>query len=274
MYMIDFLEGDLPGMQENVSWAAGKEVWEARSVDQQSDTEAYWGHRRQARDLSQKAVAVARRDNENEMAARFMAYAALREAEFGNSARAVEEANSALTLLASWDVKTMAALALARAGSTKRAQTLVDEVAKANPSDTLLNLYWLPTIRASTELHQNRPSQAIDILQAAAPYELGQPSQIGPATLYPVYVRGEAYLRLGEARSAISEFQKLLDHPGCVMNFLLGALAHLQLGRAYAMQKEAVKARSAYRDFFALWKDADPDLPVLKQAESEYKKLQ
>ena len=274
MYTIDFLEGNLPGMQEDVSWAAGKEGWEARSVDQQSDTEAYWGHRRRAWDLSQKAVAVARRESENEMAARFMVYAALREAEFGNSARAVEAANSALTLVASWDVKTMAALALARAGSTKRAQTLVDEVAKANPSNTLLNLYWSPTIRASTELHQNRPSQAIDILQAAAPYELGQPSQMGPATLYPVYVRGEAYLRLGEAVSAATEFQKLLDHPGCVMNFLLDALAHLQLGRAYALAGDKAESRIAYQDFFSLWKDADPDIPILKQAKAEYAKLQ
>ncbi len=274
LYTIDFLEGNLPGMQEDTSWAAGKEGWGARSLDQQSDTEAYWGHRRRAWGLSQKAVAAVRRENENEMAARFMVYAALREAEFGNSARAVEAANSALTLVASWDVKTLAALALSRAGSTKRAQTLVDEVAKANPSDTLLNLYWYPTIQASTELHQNRPSQAIDILQAAAPYELGQPSQMGPATLYPVYVRGEVYLRLGEAVSAVSEFQKLLDHPGCVMNFLLGALAHLQLGRAYALAGDKAKSRIAYQDFFSLWKDADPDIPILKQARAEYAKLQ
>jgi Flp pilus assembly protein TadD len=274
MYTIDFLEGNLSGMQEDVSWAAGKEAWEARSVDQQSDTEAYWGHRRRAWDLSQKAVAVARRENENEIAARFIAYAALRETEFGNSARAVEGANSALRLAASNDVKTIAALALARAGSTKPAQTLVDELAKASPSDTLLNLYWLPTIRASTDLQQNRPSQAIDTLQAAAPYELGQPAQMGQATLYPVYVRGEAYLRLGEAVSAATEFQKLLDHPGCVMNFLLGALAHLQLGRAYALAGDKAKSRIAYQDFFSLWKDADPDVPILKQAKAEYAKLQ
>jgi len=274
LYTIDFLEGNLPGMQEDTSWAAGKEGWGAQSLDQQSDTEAYWGHRRRAWGLSQKAVAAARRENGNEIAARFMIYAAVREAEFGNSARAIEAAKSALTLVASWDVKTMAALVLARAGSTKRAHTLVDEVAKANPSDTLLNLYWSPTIRASTELHQNRPSQAIDTLQSAAPYELGQPAQMGQATLYPVYVRGEAYLRLGEAVSAATEFQKLLDHPGCVMNFLLGALAHLQLGRAYALAGDKAKSRIAYQDFFSLWKDADPDVPILKQAKAEYAKLQ
>jgi tetratricopeptide (TPR) repeat protein len=273
LYTIDFLEGNLPGMQEDIGWAAGKAFWEAGSLDQQSDTAAYWGHLTPARALSQKAVAAARRENENEIAARFMVYAALREAEFGNSAQALERANSALTLLPSRDVKTISALALARAGSAKRARTLADELAKDNPSNTLLNLYWVPTIRASAELDENRPRQALDKLRAAAAYELGQPPQMGPATLYPVYVRGEAYFRLGQAVQAASEFQKLLDHPGCVMNFPLGALAHLQLGRAYAMQGGTVKARAAYQDFFTLWKDADPDSPVLQQAKAEYAKL-
>jgi tetratricopeptide (TPR) repeat protein len=273
LYVVDFLEGNMSGMREDVGWAAGKPFWETRSLDQQSDSEAYWGHRKQALTLSQKAVSTARRENENEIAASFTVYAALREAEFGNSAQALESANSALTLLPSRDVKTISALALARAGSTKRARTLADELANGNPSDTLLNLYWLPTIRASAELDENRPRQAIDILQVAAPYELGQPPQMGPATLYPVYVRGEAYLRLGQAVQAASEFQKLLDHPGCVMNFPLGALAHLQLGRAYTMQGDTVKARAAYQDFLILWKDADPDIPVLKQAKSEYGRL-
>jgi eukaryotic-like serine/threonine-protein kinase len=252
LYWIDFLEGNVSGMQADVAWAAGKPGVEALFFNLQSDTEAYSGHRREAWAFSQKAVAAARRDNENEVAAIHMANAALREAEFGNSARAMDTVNSALALAPSRNVKILAALALARAGFAKRVQILADELAKANPSNTILNTYWLPTIRASTELDLNHPAQAIEILQGTGAYELGQPPPVGPGTLYPVYVLGQAYLRLGQASSAAGEFQKLLDHPGCVMNFPLGALAHLGLGRAYAVAGDKTKARAAYQDFFSL----------------------
>jgi eukaryotic-like serine/threonine-protein kinase len=274
LYWIDFLEANASGMQADVAWAAGKPGVEDWFLNAQSDTEAYSGHRREAWVFSQKAVATARRDSANEAAAIHLANAALREAEFGNSARAMETANSALALASSRDVKILAALALARAGFAKRAQILAVELAKANPSNTFLNTYWLPTIRAATELDLNHPAQAIEILQVAATYELGAPSPLGPSTLYPVYVRGQAYLRLDQASSAAGEFQKLLDHPGCVENFPLGALAHLQLGRAYALAGDKTKARAAYQDFLTLWKDADPDIPILKQAKAEYAKLQ
>src|SRR5208282_77431 len=273
LYLIDFLEGNVSGMQEEVTWAVGKPGIEDQFFDLQSDTEAYSGHRKEAWAFSQKAVAAARRDKENEVAAIHMANAALREVEFGNSARGMETANSALALTSSRDVKILAALALARAGFAKRARILADELSRANPFNTILNTYWLPTIRAATELDLNHPARAIEILQVAAPYELGAPPPLGPGTLYPVYVRAQAYLRLNNVSAAAGEYQKLLDHPGCVANFPLGAVAHLELGRTYALAGDKTKARAAYEDFFSLWEKADPDIPILQQAKGEYAKL-
>jgi DNA-binding winged helix-turn-helix (wHTH) protein len=274
LYSIDFLEGNSSGMQVDVAWAAGKPDVEDQFFNAQSQTEAYSGHRREAWAFTQKAVGAARRDNENEVAAIHMVSAALPEAEFGNSAEALAIVDSALKLTPSRDVKILAALALARAGFAKRAQVLSNELTKANPSNTILNVYWLPAIRAAMELDLNHPSQAIEILQDTSAYELGQPLPIGPGTLYPAFVRGQAYLSLHQASSAAGEFQKLLDHPGCVLNFPLGALAHLELGRAYALAGDKTKARTAYQDFLNLWKDADSDIPILKQAKAEYAKLQ
>ena len=274
LYMIDFLEGNTAGMQKELAWAAGNSGFENAFLNMQSDTEAYFGHLRGARALYQRATESARSKGEKEIAATYLVNAALREAEFGNPTTAMEAVDSALSLSPSRDVKTLAGLALARAGFAKRATNLADELAKANPSNTILNVYWLPTIRAAAELDLNRPAQAVEILQRAGPYELGAPGPLEPGTLYPVYVRGEAYLRLNQADMALKEFQKLPDHPGCVMNFPLGALAHLGLARAYAFQGETAKARGAYQDFLTLWKDADPDIPILKQAKAEYVKLQ
>ena len=273
LYVIDFLQNNSLGMERELAWAAGKPV-EGFFLSMQSDTDAYYGHQGKAREFSRRSAEAARRNDENEVAAVHMMNAALREAEFGNSARARAETDSALALAPSRDVRTLAALALARAGFAARAQALANELAEANPSNTILNSYWLPTIRAARQLVLNNEAQAVEILQSTIPYELGAPPPLEPATLYPVYVRGEAYLRLHQSSQAAAEFQKLPDHPGCVMNFLFGALAHLQLGRAYAMAGDAAKAKSAYRDFFALWKDADPDIPILKQAKAEYAKLQ
>jgi serine/threonine protein kinase len=273
LYFIDFLEADSPGMQRELAWAAGRPGLENSFLDLQSDTEAYYGHRQEAWAFSQKAVAAARHDNAHEEAAVSVGNVALREAEFGNSARALKAADSALALLPSKNVRILVALADARAGSAKLAQSLANELAKANPSDTLLNFYWLPTIRAAAELDLDHPAQAIAILQGTSAYELGQPLPLGPGTLYPVYVRGQAYLQLGQASKAATEYQKLLDHPGCVMNYPFGALAHLQLGRAYALAGDKTQARTAYQDFLTLWKNADPDIPILKQAKAEYAKL-
>jgi len=274
LYYIDFLEADSAGMQRELAWASGKPELEKFFLIMQADTEAYYGHRREAWALSRKAVEAARRDNSPEEAAIYMGNLALREAEFSDSAHALKAADSALALMPSRNARILVALALARAGSGKRAQGLANDLAKANPSDTLLNFYWLPTIRAAAELDLNHPAQAVEILQLTTHYELAAPLPLSASTLYPVYVRGQAYLQLGLANSAAGEFQKFLDHPAYLINFPLGALAHLQLGRAYALAGDKAKSRAAYQDFFNVWKGADPDIPILKDAKAEYAKLQ
>jgi serine/threonine protein kinase len=273
LYIIDFLEGNLRGMQQDLAGAANAEL-EDDFFNLQSDTAAYWGHRGEAWTFSQRAAETARRKNESETSAIYLANAAIREAEFGNSPRALEIVDSARRLSSSRDVNILAALAMSRAGFVQRAQSLSSELAKTNPSNTILNFYWLPTIRAAAELALNHPAEAIAILQTTGDYELGGPSPLGPATLYPAYLRGQAYLHLGQGDKAVGEFQKFLDHPGCLMNFPFGALARWQLGSAYALAGDKDKARTAYQDFLTLWKDADPDIPILKQAKAEYEKLQ
>ena len=284
LYRINFLEGNLSGMQEAVNWAAGEPVAKHLILEYQADTAAYSGRRSEAWSLAQRAANVARGENENESAAKYLARAALRDAEFDNSAAATEHADAAIKLSPSRDVKILVALAVGRAGDITRAENMARELTLASPHDTMQNFYWIPTVRAAVALHRNRAADAIDLLQAASPYELGQPLQMGPATLYPVYVRGEAYLQLGQASRAAAEFQKLLDHPGCVMNFLLGSLARLGIARANALEARTskggdadaarVRALAAYKDFLTLWKDADSDVPILKAAKAEYAKLQ
>jgi eukaryotic-like serine/threonine-protein kinase len=167
-----------------------------------------------------------------------------------------------------------AALALARIGDAAHAKGLVEELQKAYPLNTLLKLYWLPTINPAIELNKGDSSQALVLLEAPAPYKLGTPPPMQEGTLYPAYIRGQAYLLAHNGTAAAAEFQKLLEHRSILLNFVTGALAHLQLGRAYIMAGDTGKAKSAYQDFFAIWKDADPDIPILKQAKAEYAKLQ
>jgi eukaryotic-like serine/threonine-protein kinase len=170
----------------------------------------------------------------------------------------------------------LAALVLARSGDSAQAQKLADELEGQNPANTMIFDYWLPTVRAAIEINHKNPSKAVEILEVSRPSELASPP---PAVefgsfLYPAYVRGEAFLLLHRGTDAIVEFQKFLNHRGMVANCPLGALAHVQLGRAYAMQGDTAKARAAYHDFLTLWKDADPDVPVLRDAKAEYAKLQ
>jgi predicted Zn-dependent protease len=173
---------------------------------------------------------------------------------------------AALALSTDRDAKCEATQALAAAGDSAKAQSLADDLAKRYPNDTLVQSIYLPTIRAQLSLDHKNTSKAIEALQVAAPYEL--------ASLYTVYVRGEVYLAARQGSEAAAEFQKILDHRGIVLNAPIGALAHLQIGRAYAMQGDTAKARAAYQDFLTLWKDADPDIPILKEAKSEFAKLQ
>ena len=213
------------------------------------------------------------RNDSKETAALWQVNAALREAEFGNTAAAKQGVGAALTLAPGRDVRLFAALTLARVGESARAKAIVEELEKSYPSDTMLKIYWLPTIQAATELDANNPTQAVMNLEAAAPYELGSPPQLGMGTMYPVYIRGQAQLAAHNGAAAATEFQMFLDHRGVTLNFPLGALAHLGLGRAHAMQGDSAKARAAYNDFFTLWKGADSDIPILIAAKSEYAKL-
>lgn len=169
-----------------------------------------------------------------------------------------------------------AALALARAGRLVEGQKLTEDLAKQFSRDTLIREYWLPTINAAIEISRRNPLKAIDILQTAAPYELGEPypSFQGGGSLYPVFLRAESYLLLRRADAARAEFQKILDHRSIVKNCAFGALARLGLGRAYALEDDREKARAAYEDFLSVWKDGDPEIPILKQAKAEYAKLQ
>ncbi len=274
-YSLAVLRGDNAAMQEQLAWAMGRPGEEDRLLSAQSDTEAYYGRIAKARQLSAGAVQSAKHAEVQEAAAEWRANEALREAETGNSVGARQRAAEALALNTEPDVEVKAALALARAGDAGRAQKLVDKLNHELPLDTMTQNYWLPTIRAAIELGKFNPSEVIDILKVTTPYELGSTTAGVAAfgSLYPVYIRGQAYLQAGQGQQAAVEFQKMLDHRGIIGNFALGALAHLQLGRAQAMIGDQQAARKSYQDFFALWKDADPDVPFLEQAKAEYAKL-
>src|SRR5437870_1700226 len=273
MYYLGFLQGDSTQMEQQLAWGTGKPGAEDALLSAQSDTEAYYGRLAKARDSSRRAVDSAVRADSKETAALWQVNAALREAEYGNVASAKQGVTAALALAPGRDVKVLAALTLARVGDISRAKAIVAELEKSNPLNTVLKLYWLPTLKAAIELNGGNPAPALVFLEAAAPYELGTPPPTQEGTLYPVYLRGEAYLVARQGQAAVIEFQKFLDHRGIVINFPIGALAHLQLGRAYAVQGDIGKARTAYQDFFAFWKDADPDIPILKEAKAEYEKL-
>ena len=274
-YGVAFLEGDVEEMQRQVDWATGKPGAEGSLLSYQSDTEAYSGHLGKARELSRRAVDSAQHAGGKETSADWEMNAALREAELGDIGQARKETAAALALASTRGIQIPAAMALARAGDSERAQKMADELQKQNPLDTVINGYWLPTIRAAIEINRKAPAKAIEILQGAAPNELGNPSpQAGVgAMMYPVYLRGQAYLLSHQGAAAAAEFQKFVDHRGVVVNCPLGALARLGLARAYALQGDSAKARAAYQDFLTLWKDADPDVPVLIAAKAEYAKL-
>jgi serine/threonine protein kinase/tetratricopeptide (TPR) repeat protein len=274
LYQIAFLRSDAKAMQQQFAWADGKSSAEDLLLSAQSDTHAFHGQLAKARSLSLRAVDSAVRADEKETGAIYKANASLREAEFGNSAQAKKEIEAAVTMVPGRDVRTLVALAFARAGDLPGAQKMADQLEKENPENTILKSYWLPAIRAAMEIHRNNPGKAIEILEPVIPYELGQPSIFLLGTLYPAYLRGVAYLQLHKANEAESEFRKLIDHRGIVLNFPLGALAHLGLARAYTLSGDTAKARTAYQDFLALWKDADSDIPILQQAKAEYAKLQ
>jgi eukaryotic-like serine/threonine-protein kinase len=273
-YGVAFLENDTAEMQRQVSAVGGK-PGEDVLLSFESDTEAFHGRLSSARTLSQRAIDSAQASDSKETAAAWRMNAALREAEFQNVSRSRQEITPALAEAPTRDVSVLAALALSRIGDIDRAEQMARDLAGRFPLNTAINRYWLPAIYASIEMRRDNPAKALEDLQTTEQYELGTPLpqfEVG-GSLYPVYIRGEVYLLLRQGKEAAAEFQKFLDHRGVAMNCPLGALARLQLGRAYALQGDAVRSRAAYQDFFRLWKDADTDIPILIAAQSEYAKL-
>ena len=274
-YQMAFLQNDAAGMAKQVAWSAGSQGVEDVLLALEADTSAYSGQLRQAREFSRRALDSAERSGEKETAATYLVLSGLREAFFGNADEARRRATSAMARSIGRDVQYGAALALAYANDDKRAQALTDDLGKRFPEDTIVRFNYLPTLRAKLAVSRGNASEAIESLRAAAPYELGQTtsSTYGWTALYPVFVRGEAYLAAHQGSEAAAEFQKILDHRGIVVNEPIGALAHLGLARAYAMQGGTAKAKSAYQDFLTLWKDADPGIPIFLAAKSEFAKL-
>jgi DNA-binding winged helix-turn-helix (wHTH) protein len=286
LYALAFLSSDSAAMAEHLQWFVGKPE-ENFGLALASDTAAYSGHLNQARDLTNRAVASAILADSKETAAIWQANAAIEQAAFRNATEARRSATEALTLVpTSQGVEAEAALAFAMGGDTARAESLAQDLGKRFPLDTQVQALWLPAIQGQVALDHGNPASALHALQAAAsPIELGQiPFVANISCLYPKYVRGEAYLAAGQGTAAAAEFQKIIDHRGIVWNCWTGALAHLGVARGNAMQARTspgpdadsarLRALAAYKDFLALWKDADPDIPILKEAKAEYAKLQ
>jgi predicted Zn-dependent protease len=274
-YLLAFFEGDAAGMSRQSVWAAGKPGIEDLFLGQQADTSAHYGRLSDAREFSRRAIASAERADLKETAGDHAADIALIEALMGNKAVARQQAEVALRHSRSRNVQYGAALALALANDSSKARLLADDLARRFPDDTLVQFNYLPTLRAQLALNRQSATQAIDALQVAIPYDLSLPDTMGmlELNLYPVYMRGNAYLAAHRGVEAATEFKKILDQRGAVFNELIGALAHLGLGRAYEIDGDIAKSRAAYQDFFALWKDADPGIPRLVEAKAEYSKL-
>jgi tetratricopeptide (TPR) repeat protein len=285
LYALAFLGSDSAAMAEQQQWFAGKPE-ENLGLALASDTEAYGGHLAKARELAKRTVDSAIRADSKETGAIFQAIAAQREAAYGNAAEARQAAAEALKLApTSQGVESEAALAFAMVGETAQAESLAQDLGKRFPLNTHIQSLWLPAIQAQLALDRKNPAVALNTLQAASAIELGGFDFADSIScLNDVYVRGEAYLAAGQGGAAAAEFQKVLDHNGIVWNCWTGSLAHLGVARANALQArtaqgadaDAARARAlaAYQDFLTLWKDADPDLPLLKEAKAEYAKLQ
>ncbi len=295
LYAVGFLAGDTTAMASQAAWYEGKPELQHEILSAEADTEAYAGHVAAARELTRRAVEGAVRAANPEEAAEWRVNGALREAAFGDYPEARRETEAALKLApGSRNAEAQAALAEAWVGDEADALRLESDLKNRFPLDTLVNSYWLPTSEARRKLSGNKPAEALDELQpVSSPLELGVPVVAGiSACLYPAYMRGEAYLDTDQGSAAADEFQKIIHYRGVVVNCSTGALARLGLARAYALeagisrqaqnggvkpplQPDAVaKARAAYQDFLTLWRDADPDIPILKQAKAEYARLQ
>src|SRR5579863_2422797 len=276
LYDLAFLKSDTAGMAEQVSWAMGKPGKESVMLGLESATAAFQGKLGEARDFSRQESSSTQRAGDKEMTADCEASAALWEALYGNAPQAKQHVNDSLAEINGRDAQYAAALALALVGDSTRSKSLADDLDKRFPEDTVVRFNYLPTLRAQLALAlPGNGAKAVEALAAASPYELGVPgSNTLRTNLYPIYVRGEAFLASRQGTAAAAEFQKILDWPGVVINEPIGALAHLGLARSYALAGDTSKSRVAYNDFLTIWKDADPDVPVLLQAKSEFAKLQ
>src|SRR5262249_41127812 len=273
-YGVAFLENDAGQMEQQIAATSGR-AGEDVLVSFASDSEAFYGRLEKARNLSQRAIESAHSSGAAETAAAWRMNSALREAEFGNSPRSREQVTAALAEASTRDLEILAALALARAGDIGHAKSIADDLSKRFPLNTAINRYWLPTIYAAIELQRHNPAKAVDLLETTSSYELGTPLpqfEVG-GSLYPIYIRGEAYLSQGRGKEAGAEFQKIFDHNGILINSPLASLARLQLSRALALEGDTAKAKDAFQEFLTTWSNADPNLPVLASAKAEYKKL-
>ena len=279
-YVIAFLKDDKTGMKREAASSREKPGLDDWMSNAEGFVSAYSGHLEEARKMSRLAADLARKAERRDAGARYETDAAVREALFGNLSTARQRAGDALDLSESRDVEYGAAFALALSGDSSRSQRVIDDLSKRFPEDTVVQLTYLPALRALLALNHGQPANAVEMLQTAIPYEGGTTIEggsevlLGAGNLEAAYVRGLAHLATHHAAEAAAEFQKVLDHRGIVVCDPIGALAHWQLGRAYALAGDKTKAASAYQDFLTLWKDADPDIPILKQAKAEYAELQ
>jgi len=274
LYLIAFLEHDHATMEYEAAWGLGQPELEAILLYSESCTSSYFGELKEARESLKRASTSAAAEDLKEAAASYRADGAIHEALYGNSAEAERALRSIPIATSGQDVQAAAAMAYAFAGNRARAQALADNLAKQYSENTLVQFNYLPVIRAHIALLSKNPTQAIKLLKDAQRYELGQPAQVILLNMYPVFVRGEAYLASQDAAAARAEFQKILDNPGMSLNEPIAALAHLGLARAAVLQGENDRAQAFYQDFLLLWKDADPEIPILKQAKAEYARLQ
>jgi eukaryotic-like serine/threonine-protein kinase len=271
-----FLKGDKPGMEKVLAESKSRSEAEALTSEREAFALAYAGHLKQARNMMRRAADLARQSGQRERSAEWEAGAALWEVFFGNAAAAREGTMSALQHFRGQEVRYMAALALALSGDSPRSQALANELEKRFPENTSVQFNYLPTLRARLALNHGDPAKAIELLEPAVRYEMGTPrvsGNIGIGALYPIYVRGEAYLAEHQGAKAAAEFQRILDHRGIVLSDPIGVLARLQMGRALVFSGDKAKAKAAYQEFLTLWKDADADIPVLKQAKAEFAAL-
>jgi len=271
-YLVGFVQGDTAAMEQAVAGAAGKPGTEDLLLSSQADTEASHGRMHKAQEFERRAMEFAVQNGDRESAAGYRLVGALAEAEAGLFTSVEQHVAEARALADNRDLQVLSGLALARIGDSVAAKTISDSVRQRYPSDTMVNFYWLPTIEASLQLKEKHSSRAIELLAVTSPYELASGTWDG--WLYPVYVRAQAFLLAQDGKAAAAEFQKILDHQGTVGNFLLGSLAHLGLAQARNLSGDIAGARTEYQNFFTLWKDADQDTPILKQATAEFRRLQ